>query len=497
MQRRAVLTAGISSLAVCSTASCSTLTLGTAASKPMANLSARAPQDKRHEAAWQRGFSGVRQAFKAQKLTLEGRWPADALGNFYRNGPARTERAGVQLPHWFDGDGMVQRFCITQNTITHQSQFIATEKYLREEAAGRFIYSSTGALLPHALAPRNNDSLNQANTALLPWQGKLLALWEAGSAYVLNPENLATEGVKTWRDDCAHLPFSAHPLLERDGSLWNFGYLPYLGQGTLVIYRIGTGNNIVQLGAIPLVQNGYIHSCAQTTDYLIFYLPPCVYEAGQTYLDAFKWRPAIGSKILLVHKRDLTARWLDAPAGFVFHFANAWQTHTFIYATLALYKNADLMLNAMAHVRGNLKPSIDHGVLTLVKISLTAGSVELTPSAITLEFPCVDPAVQGPSVIYGTHAGLGGDFLHDSLVAAHPIQGQLSHYCFGRDVVVEEPVLVKTARKQYLIASFFNMAEQYSGLGIFNAQHLADGPIALAKLPYVIPLGFHGCFIAA
>ncbi|HMW48081.1 MAG TPA: carotenoid oxygenase family protein [Cellvibrionaceae bacterium] len=455
------------------------------------------PQDD-SAIAWRKGFSGVSQAFKPVPLILKGHWPQDAYGNFYRNGPARTERAGIVLRHWFEGDGMVHRFNIDKTGVTHQSQFVATEKFLKEEAAGRFIYPSAATIIPGAYPPRNNDSLNSANTALLPWQGKLLALWEAGSAYEIDSVSLATLGVKTWRQDCAHVPFSAHPLKERDGSLWNFGYLPYLDKGKLALYRLDYRNLMVQMGVIDLQQNGYIHACAHTQDYLIFYLPPCLYEEGQTYLDSFKWRPIMGSKILLVNKRDLTPRWLDAPPGFVFHFANAWQTGSSIHVALALYQNADLMLNAMAQLRAGPKPSIDHAVLTYLKISLNTGSVALDSTEINLEFPSVDLTAEGATTIYGTHAASARQhFLHDSLVAVHLEQGLISRFCFGADTIVEEPVVLKTTQNTYLMATYFNMARQYSALTLFNAKRLADGPIAVAQLPYVIPLGFHGCFIPA
>jgi carotenoid cleavage dioxygenase len=33
-------------------------------------------------------------------------------------------------------------------------------------------------------------------------------------------------------------------------------------------------------------------------------------------------------------------------------------------------------------------------------------------------------------------------------------------------------------------------------LSVFDAEHLADGPLAQASLPYVLPLGLHGQFVA-
>jgi carotenoid cleavage dioxygenase len=205
-------------------------------------------------AAWQKGFAGTLKPFNTNNLTIEGKWPADAYGSFYRNGPAQMERNGIRLQHWFDGDGMVHRFNINAKGISHRSQFVATEKYLREESAQAFLYNATGTPTPNARAPRNNDSVNVANTALLPWQDELLALWEGGSAYSLNPETLITQGEKIWSDELAHVPFSAHPLLEKDGSLWNFGFVPYGKEARLLIYHISPKSKVIGFGNIVLPQ---------------------------------------------------------------------------------------------------------------------------------------------------------------------------------------------------------------------------------------------------
>lgn len=38
---------------------------------------------------------------------LSGCLPSNFRGTLYRNGPARLERGGRQVGHWFDGDGAV------------------------------------------------------------------------------------------------------------------------------------------------------------------------------------------------------------------------------------------------------------------------------------------------------------------------------------------------------------------------------------------------------
>src|SRR5262245_9042097 len=170
------------------------------------------------------GFAGISEdVLVTRRLSLDGTIPAALRGTFYRNGPARYERAGLRYHHWFDGDGMVQSFRFTDDGISHVGRFVHTEKYLAETKAGQFLVPAFGTRFPDARPASGPDSLNVANTNVLPLAGELLALWEGGSAYVLDPVSVETLGPKTWRDDLRGMPFSAHPKVDQDGTVWNFG----------------------------------------------------------------------------------------------------------------------------------------------------------------------------------------------------------------------------------------------------------------------------------
>jgi len=459
---------------------------------------------------WQRGFNGASQAFKQSQLTLEGVWPADAFGSLYRNTPALIERGNVKLQHWFDGDGMVHKFTFNKAGVSHTSQFVATEKYLREEAAGRFLYNATGTQVPNANNPRNNDTMNVANTALLPWQNELLALWEGGSAYRLDPESLRTLGEKQWGEkqwgeqqgsqELVHAPFSAHPLLDKDGNLWNFGFIPYAKQPRLLIYHINPKSQVIGLGNIVLPQAGYLHAFAQTRDYLVFYISACLYESGATYIDSLHWRPEAGSKLLVIPKNALDKpRWFDIAPGLVFHFGNAWQDKDSIHLFMSTYKDARLMLTEMPKLMKGEKPALDHPYLTKVRVHLQTGIVKMESTGVNLEFPNYDPQAEGNTPIYGTHASSPEkQFLSDSLAMVDPERGVVDRYCFGDSVIVEEPLLIKSShRNHYLMATYYDYIKQESGIAVLDARKLSNGPIARANMNQVIPLGFHGCFIPA
>ena len=49
----------------------------------------------------------------------------------------------------------------------------------------------------------------------------------------------------------------------------------------------------------------------------------------------------------------------------------------------------------------------------------------------------------------------------------------------------------------WLLGTTFDAMQQRTVLNLLDARRVADGPIARATLPYVLPLGFHGNFTPA
>jgi len=193
--------------------------------------------------------------------SMEGRWPGEIRGTFYRNGPARFELGGERYHHWFDGDGMVHAWHIGGGQVRHEARFVQTQKYVEESAAGRFLYPTFNTFLDRRPVG-NNDTVNAANTNLLPHAGKLYALWEGGSATEIDPQGLATRGIKSWRDDLAALPFSAHPKVTPDGTLWNFGVVH--GGNKLLLWRIDPNGSLGKFGMIDVPHLPIVHDFVVT-----------------------------------------------------------------------------------------------------------------------------------------------------------------------------------------------------------------------------------------
>ncbi len=133
---------------------------------------------------WTLGFRSAAGDIDPGPAQVRGQFPVALHGVLYRNGPAVHDMAGQRYHHWFDGDGMVHRFVIEGARSHHQGRYVAHAQ-AGGRGAGRtppvrgLRHHPAGA---SSRRPRPN-SINVANTSVLPMRGEVLALWEGGSAH--------------------------------------------------------------------------------------------------------------------------------------------------------------------------------------------------------------------------------------------------------------------------------------------------------------------------
>lgn len=444
---------------------------------------------------------GTEQEMLSGRARIHGKWPQALRGSFYRNGPARFERAGERLEHWFDGDGMVHAWRMAEGQVQHQARMVRTHKYLAEAEAGQLLYPGFGTWL--ARRPfANNDTLNSANTNAVPHAGRLYALWEGGSATEIDPHSLATRGIKTWREDLAALPFSAHPKIDAAGRLWNFGALP--GSNKLVLWRIEADGSLGKVAVLPVADVAMLHDFAITERYLVFLLPPfSLRSAEQTsFLDQHHWQPERPMRILVVDKADFTLKHsLEMPAAMVFHLGNAFEDGQHIRLDACLYRDARVLDEMRAHMRGEISPTPSKARTVLLDLDLARGTVSEQRLLEDGEFPRVADHDIGRRhrrlYLLGESGrnpvGMG------SVLSVDLDNGQRDEYVFGPDWLVEEhvPVARPDGRGLWLLGPAFDLARQQTVLNVFDAARISAGPLAQARLPYAAPLGFHGNFLKA
>jgi all-trans-8'-apo-beta-carotenal 15,15'-oxygenase len=440
---------------------------------------------------------------------LRGRWPADLRGRFYRNGPALFERAGERYHHWFDGDGMVQQFTLGDGRVTHKGRLVRTSKLRAEQQAGRFLMNALGTSIEGGPPGGGPDSFNTANTNAIEHGGRVLAMWEGGSAYGLDPRDLSTQGPITWRNDLQQMPFSAHPKIDPQGHLWNIG----TSGNSVVVWHINpTGQLVnVQVGASPF-PGGMVHDVAITERYIVLPLPPVSLDFSKPTGDGprrFAMKAGEPLRILVMEKADIQKRHVfELPAQMVFHVGNAHETKdgqislSYIAAPDAWFldRGAVALMAAQNLPAGAVNTQI-------VLLDMSSGRAQVQGFEGGVEFPRVDPRRIGlPTRFLLTGAAWLHDHKRDALL--HGLQildthtGRSKRFDYGAHMVAEEHILVPKPGKTgeldaWLLGTTFDSRRQATVLNVLDAAHIEDGPIAQAVLPYLLPLGFHGNFTPA
>ncbi|MEM1379534.1 MAG: carotenoid oxygenase family protein [Pseudomonadota bacterium] len=436
---------------------------------------------------------------------VQGRAPAGLSGTLFRNGPAQFRRGDATIGHWFDGDGFVRAFRISEGQCTLSGRFVDTVKRRRDAEAGTFVMPGFGTPAAPGAPVSSPDDANGASTALLSVQDQLWALWEGGSPYAIDPSDLSTRGPVTLRDDLAEMPFSAHPKVSPDGTIWNFG--PGFGQPAAFLWALAPDGRVKASGLIKLPRASYLHDWAVTATKLILPLQPWVVgRYSPPFAQSLAWRPELDLQVLVIDKADFTKQKLyDLPAGAFFHTADAYEEAD---GTIRF----DLCLSEEPVLDADRGASILRGVPRTgpeVKMSMAVlrpdGSADLIKTPYTAEFPVIDQRLRSQprgDVYCVTEGAVRPPWGHpyNALMRFNWQTGKRTSFDFGANTLAEEPIFVPkpgTADGGWLLAPTLNLKASATQLHVFDAQRINDGPLATWQSSTPLPLSFHGLWVGA
>lgn len=459
-------------------------------------------------APWALAYRSATGDLVGEATQLRGRFPAAVQGVLFRNGPAVHDLGGQRYHNYLDGDGMVQRFAIDATAVAHTDKIVRTPKYRAEAAAGKRLFEGFASKWEGLQPVTGPDSLNTANTNLLRVGGELLALWEGGSAFAIDPQSLDTGAAKVWRDDLKSVPFSAHPRVDASGTVWNFGVS--MVADMLVLYEIGADGQLRRAQGVKVPQISMVHDFAITKKHLVFLLPPLVLDkervhAGRNFLDSHVWRPELGMRVLVVDKADWSRRqWLDLPASFVFHLGNAWDDgQGVIRLDYAHTQAPDVLFGTDRELmRGRIVPRPDYS-LAVVRLDTVRKSASQELLNVQAEYPQLDLRLTGLRHRHLLHATQTAPAAHPgfSAIARTDVEtGRSEVFSYGDDHMVEEHLFVPETGsapggKGWVLGTALDLKARRTILSVFNADRLGEGPVAQAALPYALPLGLHGVFV--
>jgi len=280
---------------------------------------------------WQGGYVSQPQEFDYPITDIEGQIPAELQGTLFRNGPGLLDVQGEKFQHPFDGDGMITAISFDRSQAYVRSRYVQTAGYMAEKKAGKILYrgvfgtQKAGGWLANFLDLRLK---NIANTNVLYWGNKLLALWEAAQPHSLDPHTLETIGL----DDLGGIAegaFAAHPRIQGD-RLINFSIDPGLSS-KITTYEINPDWQLTSRHTYIVPGFCFIHDFVVTDNYCIFFqnpisFNPLPYVFGlRSPGECIRFDSSKPTKILVMSGGQ-PVQTFETRAGFVFHHANAWES---------------------------------------------------------------------------------------------------------------------------------------------------------------------------
>ena len=117
------------------------------------------------------------------------------------------------------------------------------------------------------------------------------------------------------------------------------------------------------------------------------------------------------------------------------------------------------------------------------------------------EFPRIDERRTGlrhRMVFALTGSDAEGDWPFRRVARLEPDSGTVDGWSYPGHQIPEEHVFVPRREDEgdgWLLGPFLDVRRRVTGLNIFEAMRLADGPVWQGILPYPLPLGLHGTFV--
>jgi all-trans-8'-apo-beta-carotenal 15,15'-oxygenase len=466
---------------------------------------------KAHKPAWSKAIAHPAQEFSLTPLPIiSGAIPSDLQGTLYRNGPARLQRGGIQVGHWFDGDGAILAVHFAEGQARATYRYVQTAGYVAETEANQLMFGGYGMVAPGAWHRRfGRASKNVANTSVLALDDRLLALWEGGLPHALDLETLETRGIDNLEGLEQRLPYSAHPKRDpQTGEIYNFG-ITYGKNAILHLYRSDRQGKLLRKNQLKLPGLSMVHDFVMAGNYLIFCVPPLrlnplpVLLNLKSYSESLQWQPQVGTEIIVIdrHSLALVSRNTVEP-WYQWHFGNGYSDRDGNVA-FDLVRYGDFRTNQyLKEIVSGQTQTDAQGYLWQMRLNPLTGKLLESTKLLdqTVEFPSVSPLQVGQPSRY-TYVSMR----RSDAVVRQELFGAIARYDhqlqtaavadLGVNHYGMEPLFiphVNHSENGWIITVVFDGDRECSEVWIFESDRLDQGAIARMSLPGVVPMGFHG-----
>ncbi len=460
---------------------------------------------------WSKAIAQPAQEFPLKPLPiLSGQIPDGLRGTLYRNGPARLERGGKRVGHWFDGDGAILAVHFTDEGATATYRYVQTEGYQQETQANSFLYPNYGMTVPGGFWKTwGKEAKNSANTSVLAVQNKLLALWEGGFPHSLDLETLETFELDHLSQLKPGEPFSAHPKIDsRTGNIYNFG-VSIGAKITLNLYQSDVTGKVIKKSSHSLKRVPMIHDFVMAGQYLVFFVSPVSLNllpaalGFKSFSDAMEWKPELGTEVLIFDRDTLSlVSRSETDPWFQWHYGNGWVNNEGnIIVEIVRYPDFTTNQNLKEVGTGKLHTPAK-GTLWNIHLDPQTGKVLNAEQLLDrgCEFPIVPSHQVGENwrytylSIYRDHADISQELL-GAIARFDRQQETLTIADMGETGYPSEPIFVPyspNSEQGWVLTVVYDGSDHHSEVRIYDSESLNHDPLCRLMLPSVIPPGFHG-----
>jgi len=422
-------------------------------------------------------FAPVAEERTVRDLEVTGTIPEALEGRLLRAGPNPVDPEDPRTYCWFTGCGMVHGVRLSGGRAQwYRNRFVIDDQV----AAARGIPPLAG---PRQLGGGPKYvATNVVNTHTFAHAGRTWCFAEAGVLPVELDYDLDSLGRSDF-EGTLNGSWTGHP--HRDpatGELHAIAY--YHGWKHKVSHHIlGVDGRIRKTVDIAVPGRTVVHDIALTKRFAVFLDGPVIFDdalCAEGWAFPYRWDPTYKTRFGLVPFEavsDDEVRWCEVDPTAVFHILNAFDLD-----------DGRVALDGVSYP----KLFVDD----LTGPTESAGRLDDRPQ----EMPRIDDRRTGRRHRYGYF--IAGREDHSSFLLKQDLEaGTSERFEYGPGRVGMEAVFVPARAdagedEGWLMAYVTDMAEGRSEVVILEAQDLSAGPIARIHIPYRVPSGFHGNWVA-
>ena len=426
-----------------------------------------------------------------------------------------------------DGDGNVSALRIHDGRCDFKTRYVETERYKLERKANKALFGLyQNPFTHHPCVRAAVDST--ANTNLVMWADKLLALKEVALPYAMDPNTLETLCYDPFGDQIKAKTFSAHPKVDPfTNELVVFGYeAKGLGTKDIVIYALDKNGKKRDEQWIQSPWCAFTHDCIITPGWIVLVLWP--FEANVARMKAGKhhwaWDYNLPVTFIACPRRKST----KLPEGWkegeyrVYHWQNCMPIHTaggweagddkIYFESSRVHDNAFPFFppddgrmpppeTKADYIRWEIdlnKPTGTKVPDPLVVLDVPSEFPRLDERFMTTEYEYVFLDVFIPNQSDGSRNifhGLNGLAMHSNKT------GETRWFYAGDDSLVQEPIFVPRTKDApegdgWIIAMVERVGVSRNDIVVIDTKHF-ETPIAIIQLPLHVKAQIHGHWVEA